>query len=597
MKQSSSLSRHTRLLFLFLLATVSAAVAQKQRGIPYNGMDEGLVGQGKRYMVEKDYVNAAKVFETVARHSFSQSTSAAVYLSGLCYYYLNDVYFAEQKFGDIIQNYPRSRYTEDAKYHQAMLNIRNLSDLKKAKGMDELFAMAQNVKNPALQQDIRTTLAKLMYEELPLPFLQQYYLASTPKSHAQLIEPLCYRLVQLNRASEAKSYYQGYVAQAGPFGDIPQGAKNLFSEPVKVQRIQSSIIKVAVFLPLYTGSMSFDSLGNVSSRSEAGLGFYEGLKYALEDYETFGRKKICFKIFDTEKDTNLVYSQLMQAEAFAPHLVVGEVYTPQSQIVSNWAERKGITHVVPMSTKRALAEYRDHVFLAHPSLPIHGKRMAEYAYSLGLRKVAVFSDEVANTEQMADAFLSTFTLLGGETVRMAISAEYRGGASRQIPGLVSSMNSQNVDGVYMPMNNEESVGLILSLVERAMPHVRIMAAPYWQEFEAIDRDAGEKMRVLFSTAYSTRNDSTQYADFYQKHLKRYHQPPDEYQVQGYDLGKYLLRVLEGYNNPLYSFSTFLRNYPLYQGIHLGYDFRNTQENQRVHIMEYRRGGEIAKVNE
>jgi hypothetical protein len=197
---------------------------------------------------------------------------------------------------------------------------------------------------------------------------------------------------------------------------------------------------------------------------------------------------------------------------------------------------------------------------------------------------------------MANAFMSECARLQIEVVRMTINPEFRNGASRQISGLVSSFNAQTIQGVYLPLDNEESMGLFLSLIDRSAPNVRVMAAPYWQDFRALDRETTERMRVLYSTAYCIQNDTAFYQAFRQKHVATYHLAPNEYHVQGYDLAKYALKVVDLYKSDIYPLSSFFRNYPIFSGAHLKYEFRNTQENQHVHIMELRRGGEVTKVN-
>lgn len=578
------------LLAGLLALAIQPVMAQKNRSVPFDAQSAELVHTGKQYVLEKDYQAALKIFETVARRSYNQSTTAAVYMTGICHMYLNDAYFAEQRFNEILQQYPNSRYVNEAKYHLGVIHAQSASDLKRSQGLNELFLLAEYVRDSTLSKDIRTAIAKLLFEATA-PFLQQYYPAAPAKHKTTVLEALCYRLVTENRKLEAKAYYTSHLQAGNATTPLLTG---LFKETVKVDRVHREVIRVALCLPLHLNEM--DSSSRISPKSEAGLAYYEGFQEALNEYERDGTHKILLKVFDIQRDTLTAQIELPAIEAFAPDLLIGAIYAPQAQILADWAERKGVTQLVPMSSKHAIVEGKRHIFLAHPSFEVHGRAMAKHAASLGLTKLAVVSDETPGSDQMANAFLSECQALGIEAARMTIAPDFRNGASRQISAHVSTMNSQNMQGVYLPLSNEESVGLFLSLIDRSMPSIRVMAAPYWQDFTALDRETTERMRVLYSTAYSIQNDTAFYQAYRQQHVATYHLPPNEYHVQGYDLGKYALKVVDLYQSDIYPLSSFFRNYPAFSGAHLTYEFLNTQENQRVHIMEQRRGGEIIKVN-
>ena len=580
-------------LLLAWSGTVCQSVlAQKNRTVPFDAQSAELVHTGLQYVQEKDYQAALKIFETVARRSFNQSTTAAVYMTGICHMNLSDAYFAEQRFNEIIQQYPNSRYVNEAKYHLGVIHAQSASEIKRTQGFNELFLLEEYVKDSILKHDITQALHKLLYES-PTAYLQQYYPGSPAKHRTVVLEALCYRLVEEKRPMEAKAYYSSHIQAGNAPTPLLQG---LFRETVTVHRSQRGVLRVALCLPLHLDEAYVDSSSRIAPKTEAGLAFYEGFQEALDEYEHTGNHKVFVKVFDTQRDTQAVQLQLPELDRFAPDLLIGAIYTPQAQVIADWAEGRGVAQLIPMSSKRALVEGKRHIFLAHPSLEVHGSEMARYAFTQGLTKLAVVTDETPSTDQMANAFLSECQRLGIEAIRMSVSAEFKNGASRQISGLVSSLNAQDVQGVYLPLSSEETMGLFLSLLDRSMPNIRIMTAPYWQDFTALDRETSERMRILFSTAYCIQNDTAFFQAFRQKHTTTYHLPPNEYHVQGYDLGKYALRVLDLYQSDIYPLSSFFRNYPVFKGAHLTYEFRNTQENQHVHIMELRRGGEVIKVN-
>lgn len=575
-----------------LCLSLSPLLAQKNRTIPYNGQAVELIAKGMDYIKSNDYRAALKVFETVAKYPLNQSTTIAVYMAGVCNLKLNDVYFAEQRFTEIVQQYPLSQYAREARYHLNLIRVQGSNESKRILGLNDFLEQEATEKDSALLYTIKQAVHHYLYTS-STTFLQQYYASVPTKYRLHVLEPLCYKLVQERRELEAKTYYKSFITAGNQPSEM---LKNLFRETVTVRQVQRQVVKIGLCLPLFLQDAYIDSTHRMLPKSEPGIAFYEGFQEALNEYESEGSRKILVKVFDTQRDTTVVQNMLPEIEAFDPDLLVGPIYSPQAQILSNWSESHSTALLIPMSPKRALVEGKRHVFLANPSLEVHGATMARHAIlGLGLRKMVVVTDETSNTDQMANAFLSESGLFGADIQRLTISSDYKT-AAKQISQMVSSLHNQGIQGIYLPISNEESMGLFVSLLDRSMPGVRVMAAPYWQDFSALDRETTERLKVLYTTAYTTQNDTAFYNNFYKNHIKTYHLPPNEYHVQGYDLGKYILKVADLYKSDIYPIASFFRNYPLFSAAHLSYEFRNSQENQHVHVMEIRRGGEIVKVN-
>jgi hypothetical protein len=371
---------------------------------------------------------------------------------------------------------------------------------------------------------------------------------------------------------------------------------NLFEDEHITHYYEPNVMKIGLFLPLFLNqTFKTNYSDEIPAKSKMSLEFYEGFQKAVEDYRPYSKKKIFIKVFDTLRDSSMITSQLATLESIYPDLVIGEVYNNSSKQISNWTERRGVPQIVPFSPTLQVKD-KNFLFLAHPSVRTHGTRMAEYAIrQLGLKKVAIWTDGRSITNQISQGFASAFDSLGGQVVWITLDSVFSR-AKSQVQSQVKAVATQGFDGHYIPLPSEETSGLILSELNYVGVKAKIMGSPSWQWFDAIDQDLKDHFKLVFSTSYLEENDSSQYISFYNEFLKAYNLPPSENNVQGYDLGMYLLQLLDRYDYKSgISLAEFIRLYGIHRGIHLDYYFAQQQDNQKIHICEYNKG-RIQKVN-
>ncbi|MEM9986971.1 MAG: ABC transporter substrate-binding protein, partial [Bacteroidota bacterium] len=375
------------------------------------------------------------------------------------------------------------------------------------------------------------------------------------------------------------------------FDDLNQEASLKIFEP--------NIVRLAITLPFYWDNTSAVYNGQLPRGGVTSLEFYEGFKIAVEEYADSMNQQVFLRLFDSRRDTNQVNVFLNDMLSFRPTLIVGDYYNNESKVISAWADSFNIPQVIPFSPTSSLVQDRAFSFLAHPSVFSHGARLAEYAwYNQGLTRVAVFSDGSSSTQELADGFSSTFTELGGVIDTMDISPNYET-AVDQIPDQVRRIvNDGSGVGVYIPlMGNEEAAGLIINLLRQRAKDVAVMGSPHFRtRYNTLSRDIKEYYQVLFTTSHLLDTEEEAYRNLYRQYLKEFYFPPSANVVQGYDLGKFLLRVIKDYDPSLgATLDNYLRIAPKFQGLHIDYHFDSNQSNQSVNIGQYTAEG-VVKVN-
>lgn len=586
----------TLAIILLISLPLSAQKSKKKKEKPPKEDLEAaeLIFEGKKALQSAEYDWARIKFKQALDRPKHQGSSAALYLLGLSYYLDAERERAHLTFDSLIYNFPQSRYVADARYNKGLMFLEEERDYAKLRGLNLLNWVADSAWERSLREDARAKIRAFAFEAEE-GFIRAYLDAYDAGNRLLFVEALCYQYLERGDRDRAKDIYRSWRREGGETSDY---LIRLFDKRRQKRRRNRDEFKVAVFLPLDMGRENWlDTLVQIPRSSRLGLEFYEGLKLALEE-EEYHSKGYTFRIFDTERDSQKVEDLLYELNDYYPDLVLGSVFNTQSQIVSKWAERTGTPQIVPLSPSPALIEDKTFTFLATPEIQVHGRVMAKYAWdSLQLKKVVVWNNQEKNTNAMAQAFSEDFQRMGGTVINLLIEEEYEL-AKKEIPDLVRSLRFQEVEGVYIPiLKNEESCGLILSELRAQNLEVKVMGGPHWwKRYSTIDESLKESFGLVFTSSYFTQNQDPYYQRFYQDYLQEFHLPPGEFSIQGYDLGKYLLHVLENYRPSSMDLTNYLRNHPPYRGLHLNYDFRAGQSNAYLNIGGYF-DGRVIKLND
>ena len=569
-----------------------------QQVLPRDEQAIEMMYEGKRYLKYRQYARAAALFETISQRPFNRVSTAAIYLAGLAYFYDGDRSLAQEKFETLIDQYPRSRYLEEARYHRALLFIRSAWSDRNAEGFKELLDLIDHAFNVGIARDALDAARHYLFYEREMAYLEELFVSIEAHHKLMVLEALCRQKLEVNERAEAKQLYQAYLRREG---EASPYLESMFEERHITHSANPSVVKIALMLPLHLDNKMIQYEEEIPAKTKSWLEFYEGFQLAVASHALQSRKKIHLKVLDTQRDLNTTEERLYELEQFFPNVIVGDIFNQPSQLISAWAERRGIPQIIPLSpTFEVNGKYQ--TFLAHPNLNTRAARMAEYAREvMGLKKLVVWTDQKHFTEIFSNAFITTFDTLGGEVVRIAVDSIYdRGkdeeGAKYEIPTIIDDLRFQQVDGMYIPINNEAIAGLILSQLAHIQWQPKVMGPSHWKKFNRIDRELKEKYKLLFTNTNHYNPAAADYQDFYQQYLKEYNYPPSDFCLLGYDLAMYLMKSVDSHD---YSWgmplSAYIRAQPEYEGIHLNYYFGGTQSNQFVNINEYHESG-IRKVN-
>jgi ABC-type branched-subunit amino acid transport system substrate-binding protein len=555
--------------------------------------------RGKAFLEEQDLAMALLAFEAARDRPFHQATTASIYLVGLTHYYLENWGEAQRHFAWLQQEFPRSRYEPEARYHLALMGLKSADQARQYQAIEALFSLTELSQ---LAYDADQALRAYLFYEANREDLRHWARRVRPEHQHLILEAWCFLRINEGEFLEATADYRAYQAAGGR--PIPS-LQRLLEGDQMVQFVEPDLSKICLFLPLHLDPLALDtidwrdSLPSIPKKSRLALEFYEGFQLALETYLPLAGKKIFAEVIDSQRDSARIVDQMSYLDSLRPDLVVGDIFNQPSRVLGEWSETRGVPQIVPMSPSSSLVENRQYGFLAHPSASGHGLYAARFAREkLALKRVVVWSDGRKATEALAEAFVAGFDTLGGEVLKLTVDSVYSDSTRDLIQELVRSLRFQEVDGAYLPIQgNQEMAGLILGQMRLQDLAVQVMGGPHWwQRYETINREMKESYGLMFTTSYMIDKADPVYQTFEQAYLRQYQFPPSLYSVHGYDMGMYVAQMLDGfsYDNGQ-SLAAFLRNAPPYEGMHLTIDFQGTQQNQFVNIGTFGRD-RIRKVN-
>ncbi len=551
-----------------------------------------MLAEGKTQFGQNKFAEASETFENSLLRPFNTLTTTAMYLSGIASYYNHDWVNAQYRLNQLITAYPKSKYVGDAQYHLALSEMNGANPQMQAMGLERMYALREMMKEIPLAITNEAKQASKIYafNHLSSAVVEKFYQKAPEKIKLELMEAVCYHYLKEGNENEAQVTYQNHLNEgksSSPF--VENMLRNAATSAPNI-RMAAPIVTIAVMLPFFSpdNTMDIDTMDYTPANSQMALELYEGFMEGVNTYSQFSKKKYFIKVFDTKRDNYTLERQLQELEIMQPDMIIGEIYNKQSRLIAEWTSQHAVTQLVPLSPTRSLIENRKNVFLLNPSTTTHGYKMAEYAYrDLGLRKVTVWTDSRTSTSALANAFAARFQVMGGTPIIALIDSVYDL-AQPQI--LQSKDKFTNSEGMYIPINNEETVGLMLSLIDANRYKIKVMALPDIELYEQIEREVKEICGVYFTTAYTPQVESEGYQSYFDTHLLNYNSPPTEYHIRGYDMGQYISRVWDDYNGG--DFNQFLRDYVPAYGIHLEYDFNREQDNQGVRVQQYTEEGVI-----
>lgn len=542
---------------------------------------EQLWIRGKSLFENGEYGLALAQFEDVLERRFNLLTTPALYMSGLCFYHLDDPQRGVERFQKLLNDYPLSMYAEEASYHKALLMLRLPEG--RLGGLYLLTQLIQQANAPGLMKDARNAYLNYLHNEADADFLIEYYEVIRPRPEFRFLvhEALCYRLYKEGRHELLTHMLDEYRKERGNLNDRLTRLVVKAPEGVKVRQV-----RVALLMPFNTQSEA-QLLPQLSLWSQELLG---GMRLALEELRDSLGANIDLKVLDTRENADRT-KELVQKEleAFKPDLIVGDLLNGPSKTISEYAEKNKTIQVIPLSPVEELIKGKKYVYLANPSMPLQIRSLARYGIQqLKSTRFLVIGDGTGLSNRQVKEFTAVLKDSGFSYLEHSLSENYDL-EYRRLRGVISQMKSQSIETVFIASDNESMVAFLLKQFEADNIVVRVLGSSDWHRFEVIERRLLVLYDATFACTYYAQNDPEAFSAFAEKYRQQYRHAPGMPASLGYDICRFFLggrfRQPDGSQ-----WKEAIRKAKPWRGLNQNYYYAGGQDNQSVQFLQYRESG-------
>ena len=581
-------------LILFLLFKGPTLFSQTDE-LPENENATDLFNLGKKYLKTENFRDAGMTFEVALGNPLNRVTTGCIFYSGLCWYKTKDYERAKPFFNRLIQNYPLSNYADEARYYKALILMESNDNSYRELGLDLLLLLSKNSNDASLRKNALDASRHYLFEVLNRKFVEVYFQFSADELKEIVMEAICYHLEKEGKGDQIPKRLEKFLEEGGHttryLTYIKRKNSGKGQNPATVSNHTINELRIVIVLPF---NLNYVTAAGIPPESQRGLELYEGMKMALDSISVNYSRPIRLKVIDSKNDTLNVRNSLEEIGEFSPDILIGDISTKTSRILANWAEENGVIQFVPLNPSTDLIKNKKNIFLTHPSIPTHGSVMASYAYkNLSCRKVVILTDGTQIVKEMESAFQDKFKSLGGMVTFKSVPSKFEPN-DKTVEEVISWLKGITFDAVYIPLANEEIAGLIAAKMRAISINTRILGSPDWENFNAIDNDLKQSMKLTWSTFFYENNDSLALKDLQEQTLDTYGSFPVKFMTQGYDIMHYVLECLQQIE-PGETIQETIHKQKNIRTIHQDFQFGEKQDNQRVTIVQFI-NGRVVKIN-
>ncbi len=373
------------------------------------------------------------------------------------------------------------------------------------------------------------------------------------------------------------------------------GTKNEYDiEAMRAHRNEVNrldVARVALLLPFQTSDTK-----NVPRFVE----YYEGFLMAIDSLRRTGYS-IDLSVYDLGDGTSKTEEVLRTDEVSAADLIIGGVTEGQIELIADYASRKGVKYVIPLSSKlEKLTSGNSFIFQVNTPKAYVAPLAAARACSLLAGYNAIFVSIGDKDEE-----LDFVRALKAEMTKKGIANREVGYNSRTFMSDLTGLLSTSKPNVIIPTSSSESAlaklrPTLRSLLQsKSNYRLTLFGYPEWQTYTNYTRDFGAFNTYIYTPFYANsrsanvRRFTSRYKSFYQKNM---HQTYPRYAMLGFDTGMYFIGALQKHGA---NFEENIRQMK-YNSLQMGLYYNERMSNwggfmnQNIYIVHYNKDNTVTR---
>ncbi|BAX81849.1 PBP1 and LysM peptidoglycan-binding domain-containing protein [Labilibaculum antarcticum] len=391
--------------------------------------------------------------------------------------------------------------------------------------------------------------------------------------------------------------------------EVQQVVDSVVSEVILKPRIQNKI-RIALFLPLYLNAN--DSINRnvfykdtieiiteleprvLYSRSHDFIRFYQGVLLAVDSLQKDGLS-VDLHVFDTEKNPERLQRILAGLQYTDLDFIIGPVYQNTFSVVADFAQRRRIPIISPLSPKNSELQTNPFVIQINTSVKsICGKISDFVSYDLDTRNLIVVHPdryEHLNEFQLVTDIERNLFEKGkywenDDMTYKKISFDEYGlfGIERMLSDTVENV-------IIIPSTLQPYVENIISNLNILSQRfdIRLIGFPVWQRFNSLDAEIFYNLNLSVITPYNIDYKEVKIDSFVSDFRDKFKCEPNDFSFRAFDLCRYFSKAVSSFGR---AFPGHLNkmNVDLLQS---NYHFKRVNafgglENQGIQVVNYSR---------
>jgi|SRR5690554_3690687 len=345
------------------------------------------------------------------------------------------------------------------------------------------------------------------------------------------------------------------------------------------KRELNQTLEVAVVLPFnYTGGSGVKRLDANNFVFE----LYQGIKFAADEAQERGVSLI-IRTFDTERKADVVQKILEDPFFQVADIIVGPIYPEEAEMVANFAERRKIPFINPLSNIDGVAKDFDYSYLFRPSIQALSDGILRYSSRLPGKRIAIAYSGTSRDEMLAKQYSESAAKMGYQVV-----------ANQKVTGRdmrkffdnlsVGAGGNARADQIVIFSDDPNIASPTFAVIESLTTEIPVLVLDSWLYFNFASYEMLDIQNFHFIGNNTVNVAKEEVADFRERFFESHHAYPGINAHLGYEMMHWIANVINSQRG--FDFQNNLDQVAFQDGkLTFGFDFKNSNSNNFVPILK------------
>jgi branched-chain amino acid transport system substrate-binding protein len=508
--------------------------------------------------------------------SYNSKTTVSEFFKAKIFLEQNQLSDFKKTADGFVEKYPNSRYIDEirmmlieyylevANYYNSFKEALNLID--KTESEEYLLEAKKTGEGIAAKYLIEDQLQRLNSS------------FTNRKVRSYLLLQIAKDLIRNGNSEGAKNVLSEIINNYSDLEEYDE-AERLYDVPYNI--LPSGKI-IGVMLPL-----EINETGKYTSEPASEI--LEGIKFAVNEYNSTKTEKIGLLIRDTNKDVSAIgdikdeFTSLSSLVA-----VLGPIYSNEVREALDQFYDYNIPIISPTATDDDLTDLSQNFFQANPSFSMRGRVMAQYIFYVeNKRTVSILNSIDGYSPLLATSFAEEFENLSGKILKRESFSNDSTNFDEQLSRIYA--DSLTLEGIYIPLSDNSITPFLLSGMTKYKMQIPVYGNQDWFTAKGFETAPEISNNLVFESDYFIDFASEEYQNFNTQFVSLSGKEVNRNVFYGYDAAKFLLTAIRNSEGGREGLRAKMISGMTSSGLHNNVSFDERRINKFLNIVRYQDG--------